>query len=327
MRIAETVSQVKKAGCVLSIGNFDGVHIGHQAVLAVGKRIAAARKTELVVLTFEPHPVVILQPHKGLGVLTPLAVKKHLLDQCGVDCLIVLPCDAGILSLSALDFVSRFIAGGVEPGVVVEGENFHFGSGRSGNVELLRRFGVEAGFEVVVVEPKAAGLAKGQVRSSSSLVRHLLEAGDVADAAIALGRSYRLYGQVIAGRGRGKRLGFATANIDPAEQIIPSEGVYAGFVAIAGNRRQVCMAEARQPAALSIGRSSTYGGENPLLLEAHLLKEDVDLYGKYLAMDFVGRIRSQHKFRTEKELAKQIAKDCEKAGKILTAEHAENAED
>ena len=325
MRIAETVSQVNKAGCVLSIGNFDGVHIGHQEILAVGKRIAAARKTEFVVMTFEPHPVVILQPHKGLGVLTPLGLKKQLLGRYGVDCLIVLPCDAGILSLSALDFVNRFIAGPIEPGVVVEGENFHFGAGRGGNVELLRRLGIVAGFEVVVVEPKAAGLTNGQVRSSSSLVRHLLEAGHVADAAIALGRSYRLYGQVIAGRGKGKRLGFATANIEPAEQIIPAEGVYAGFVAIAQSREQVCRAEAKQPAALSIGRSSTYGGENPLFVEAHLLEEDVgDLYGKYLAMDFVERLRSQQKFKTEKDLARQIAKDCEKAGKILTAESAED---
>jgi len=321
MRIVESVCEFERKGCVLSIGNFDGVHIGHREILSVAKETAAERGVELVVMTFEPHPVMVLQPNQALGVLTPMPLKKSLLEECGADCLVVLDCSIELLALSARDFVNRFLINSLAPGVVVEGENFHFGSGRGGSVDTMRQLGAEAGFEVVVVAPKMAQTSSGRtVRVSSTLIRHLLQAGMVADAAAALGRSYRLYGQVTAGRGRGKILGFPTANIEPAEQIIPAEAVYAGFVAITDSCEEVCRADAKQPAALSIGRSSTYGDDNPLLVEAHILEGKVgELRDKFLAMDFVGRIRDQKKFETEKDLAKQIAKDCKKAKDILTA--------
>jgi len=322
MRIIESISQLNKTGCVLSIGNFDGVHIGHSQILAVAKETAARRGTELVVLTFEPHPVMVLQPHKGIGVLTPMALKQHLLKQAGVDTLVVLNCDVELLSLSARDFVNRVLLDGIEPSVIVEGENFHFGAGRSGNVDVLRQLGAEAGFEIIVVEPEMVRLARGQIRSSSSLIRHLLQTGQVVDADAALGRPYKLFGQVVVGKGKGKRLGFPTANIEPSDEIIPADGVYAGFVAIAESRDEICKTAAKQLAALSIGRSRTYGADNPLLVEAHILEGKVDeLYGKWLAMDFVGRIRDQKKFKTEKDLAEKIATDCEKARELLNDYH------
>jgi len=321
MRIVNSISQIKRKGAVLSIGNFDGVHAGHREILAEAKKAAKQRSAELIVMTFEPHPVMVLQPDQKHGLLTPIELKKCLLQSCGVDCLVVLPCDAGLLSLSAFDFIQRFIAEPVEPSVVVEGEDFNFGCGRTGNVELLRRFAAGAGFELIVVQPKIISLSKKQIRSSSTLIRHLLQSGYVADAAGALVRPYRLYGQVVAGRGRGKKLGFPTANIAPAEQIIPAEGVYAGRAATAGSEKQICRAEAKQPAALSIGRCRTYGEENPLLVEAHILEGKISrLQGKFLAVDFVKRIRDQQKFKTEKDLAAQIAKDCKKAREILTAD-------
>ena len=328
MRIIEAITNVKNKGCVLTIGNFDGVHIGHQEILAAGRRIAAQKATELAVLTFEPHPVAILHPEKAPGMLTPFELKKHLLAQCGVDCLIVLKDSAELLNLSPADFVEQFLVRDIGPSVVVEGEDFNFGVGRAGSVHTLYNLGSERGFEVCIVDCKEVKLSIGQsVRVSSTIIRNLLEAGKVADAGVALGRPYRLVGGVVPGVGKGKQLGFPTANIAPARQSIPAEGVYAGFVAIGDSEEEVCVAEEKIPAAISIGRAETLGGDRSLLVEAHLLIENVaDLAGKRLAIDFVERIRSQQKFATEKELAQQIAKDCEKAKNILATEDTENTE-
>jgi len=319
MRIIETTSNFENKGCVLSIGNFDGVHIGHQEILAVGKRIAARKAAELVVLTFEPHPVAILHPEKAPGMLTPLKLKSHLLAQCGVDCLIVLKDTTELLGLSAADFVERFLVKDIGPSVVVEGEDFNFGVGRTGSVRTLYNLGSEKGFEVCIVESKEVKLSIGQsVRVSSTIIRNLLEAGKVADAGVAFGRAYRLIGRVVPGCGKGKQLGFPTANMAPTRQIIPAEGVYGGFVEVGESEELVCGVEEKIPAAVSIGRAETLGGGRPLLIEAHLLIDNVaDLTGKWLAIDFIERIRSQQKFKIEKDLVEQIAKDCEKAKEIL----------
>ncbi len=324
MIIVETIPElerVEKAG-VLSIGNFDGVHLGHKEILAAAGQIAKERETQLTAMTFEPHPVAILYPEKAPGVLTPLAIKKHLLAQCGVDCLIVLKDSRGLLSLSPADFVEEFLVKTIHPAVVVEGENFNFGYGRSGNVYTLQSLGDEKGFEVSIIESKTAKLSIGQsVRVSSTMIRNMLEAGKVADAAIALGRAYRLIGQVIPGRGKGRKLGFATANMQPSRQIVPAEGVYAGRVQVGDDFDGLCAAKQKIPAAFSVGQASTYGPGGKLLIEAHLLIEDVgDLIGKWMAMDFVKHIRGQEKFETETELADQIAKDCRYAKEILAAE-------
>lgn len=323
MKIIEKISGFDEKGCVLTIGNFDGVHIGHREILTAAKEVAAQKKTELMVMTFEPHPVVALQPDKTLGVLTPVELKKHLLAEFGVDCLFVLECSSEILSLSPRDFVDEFLVRKIRPSVVVEGEDFNFGSGRTGSVHTLYNLGAEKGFEVTIVSSKEIKLSIGHsVKVSSTMIRNLLEAGKVSDAAIALGRAYRLVGKIIPGRGKGKDLGFPTANMEVRRQIIPGEGVYAGFAAIAESFEDGCAAEEGIPAALSIGRSQTYGSSNRLLIEAHLLKENVgDLTGKIMATDFVERIRSQQKFETEKELAGQIAKDCEKTNELLKDYH------
>jgi len=319
MRIIETVSDFEQKGCVLTIGNFDGIHIGHKAILTVARQIAEQKATELIVMTFEPHPVAILHPEKAPGVLTPLELKKHLLAQCGVDCLIVLKDSIELLNLAPADFVEQFLVKTVQPSVVVEGENFNFGSGRTGSIHTLYNLGAEKGFEVSEIQAKEVKLSIGQtVKISSTIIRNMLEGGRVADAAVALSRPYRLIGQVIPGCGKGKQLGFPTANIAPLQQIIPAQGVYAGFVEIGDNEERVCAAKGKIPAALSIGRAETLGSDNPLAIEAHILTGTVeDLSGKWLAMDFIKHLRSQQKFETEKELSAQIAKDCQKAKEIL----------
>lgn len=330
MKIIDTTSgfaklaRVKK-GCVLSIGNFDGVHLGHQEILVAARHTAADKAAQFVVMTFEPHPLAVLYPQKVPGILTPLPLKKHLLAEFGVDCLCITKSNPELLSLSPQDFVKQFIVKNIRPVVVVEGESFNFGSGRSGRVYTLKKLGIELGFNVSIVKSREVKLSTGQtVTVSSTVIRSLLMSGRVADAAVALGRSYRLIGLVVPGRGKGKQLGFPTANMQPPPQLIPAEGVYAGFAAIADSEAKACAAKEKLPSAFSIGRSGSCGGEHPVLIEAHLLREKVDqLYGKWMAMDFVKQIRDQRRFETEAELSAQIAKDCKKAKQILAVDKNE----
>ena len=321
MKVLKSISDVKdtQKDCVLTIGNFDGVHLGHQEILIAARKTANKRQTQLVAMTFDPHPLAILHPQKTPGILTPLELKKHLLAKLGVDCLFIQKTSPGLLALSPQDYVEQFIVKGIQPSIVVEGESFNFGYGRTGNSHLLQKLADENGFEVSVIKAKEVKLLTGQfVIISSTLIRDLLEGGSVADAAIALGKPYRLIGQIVRGRGKGKKLGFPTLNLQPLNQLIPAEGVYAGFVEIGDSAEYVCAAKEKIPAALSIGRAETLGSDNPLAVEAHILSDNVsDLAGSWLAIDFIERTRSQQKFDSEKELSVQITKDCEKAKEIL----------
>lgn len=323
MQTISGISQLEKVekGCVLTIGNFDGMHLGHQEVLVAAKKAAAERAVPLVVMTLEPHPLTVLRPEMAPGVLTPLDVKAHLLAEFGAAYLLVVESTPELLALSAEEFIRRFLVDGIEPSLVVEGESFNFGSGRSGSIETLVGAGKKNGFEVSIVSPKEVCLSSGRTAAvSSTLIRNLLAAGSAGDAVAALGRPYRLIEKVVAGRGKGKRLGFPTANMKLPGQMVPAEGVYAGFAATADSAEEILSAEAKVPAALSIGRTATYGEGQSLLIEAHLLAESVaELYDKWLAMDFVERIRGQRKFKTESDLSAQIAEDCKKVKELLEA--------
>lgn len=321
MRIIYEASKLtdKDRRCVLTIGNFDGTHLGHRKIITVASRAAMDRKLPLVVMTFEPHPVAVLFPDKSHGVLTPLELKKALLSEAKIDCLFVVTSTDEVLGLSPEDFVVKFLNEALEPVIVVEGEDFNFGAKRTGSIHSLRQLGQKHGFDVTVVPAEGIELSSGEeVRVSSTLIRKLIESGQVSDAANALGRAYRLIGTVVAGRGKGKHLGFPTANLDPLDQIIPSEAVYAGFVEIGDTVEQVCKGGSGIPAALSIGRAPTIVSDHAQLIEAHILMDDVpDLLGKHLAMDFVEKLRGQQKFASEEELAEQIAADCKDARRCL----------
>ena len=296
MKIIETTSGFEELtkmekGCVLTIGNFDGVHLGHQEIIRLARKLADQRNSELVLMTFEPHPVAILYPEKAPSVLTPMVLKKHLLSQLGVDCLVILESSYRILNLSPETFVDEFLLKSSKPAVVVEGEDFNFGYGRSGDVQILKELGEKFGFELVVVTGKEIDLTgERNTRVSSTLIRHLLHKGKVADAAQALGRYYRLSGRTTAGKGKGRQLGFPTANIEPINRIIPAEGVYAGFVEIADTEEKLCQSKNKIPAAFSIGRAKTFISDHPLLVEAHILEQDTgDLYNKHLASSDTSR--------------------------------------
>lgn len=325
MKVIESTAQLSElaAGSVLTIGNFDGLHLGHKEILEAAKNAASMDQCSgVAVMIFDPHPWVILHPEKRPETLTPLPMKKKLLESLGVDFLLVLKDSMQLLDLSAEEFVEKFLVDNVKSKVIVEGDDFRFGHGRGGDVHLLQKLAADKGFEVVEVPAKQITLTTGEkVRVSSTLIRKLLAEGRVEDTAIALGRNYDLIGPVVSGRGHGKRLGFPTANLDIEEQMIPAEAVYAGLVRIAKSFDELFEPGEKLPAAFSIGSARTIAKEGPVLVEAHILTGDPgDLNGKYLAMEFVKKIRNQQKFGSEQELAAQIAKDCETTKDILATE-------
>jgi riboflavin kinase/FMN adenylyltransferase len=323
MKILSETDQIHGApkSTVLTIGNFDGVHRGHQDILKAARQTADRLGVSLSLMTFDPHPATVLHPDRAPGVLTPLSLKAHLLESFRVDTLIVIQDSLRLLNLSPRDFVDTFLMARLAPKALVEGPNFTFGYGRSGTINTLRELGAQRGFDVIEV-PFTQIQPRGESRKlacSSSLVRQWLDQGQVAGAAEILTRPYRLIGKTIPGRGIGKTLGFPTANLGPSGQIIPSEGVYAGHVLVADTLEQVCQGTARRPAAFSIGRAKTFVTDHPLLLEAHLLESEVeDLSGKYMAMDFFQWIRGQQRFESRKALIDQIKQDCRKAREILS---------
>jgi len=329
IRVESDLEKIRR-GAVLTIGNFDGVHIGHQAILSVAKRIAGQRQTELVAMTFQPHPLSVLNPQKAPEALMPTMLKERLLAEFGAGTLFAAKSEPELLSLAAEDFVERFIVKGIRPSAIVEGEDFNFGHKRTGTVHSLQKLAGAKGIEVFIVEPKKTNLASGEtVEVSSTVIRNMVKEGRVADAAVLLSRPYRLIGNIVSGRGKGKQLGFPTLNMEKPRQVIPAEGVYAGLVEIGDSEAEVCSTKRRIPAAFSIGRAATYGANQSLLIEAHLLTDNavqfsgpprLAVFGeasRWMAMDFVERIRSQQKFGSEKELVEQIGKDCRKIRQIL----------
>jgi riboflavin kinase/FMN adenylyltransferase len=271
-------------------------------------------------MTFEPHPLAVLSPEKAPHILTPPLLKHRLLAGLGVDSLLILKSTPRLLRLSPQDFIERFITRKIRPAVVVEGDDFNFGSGRTGSVHTLQKILAQKDIEVIIVPSKHAKLAGHTVEVSSTVIRKLLIDGNVRHAAIELGRPYRLIGRIVKGRGKGKKLGFPTANMRPPNQLVPADGVYAGLVEIAHTEIKVCATKKKFPAVFSIGYAQTFGGSRSLLIEAHLLIKNVGpLYGNWLAMDFIARLRPQQKFETESLLSAQIAKDCTKSLQILSA--------
>lgn len=304
------------AGMVLTIGNFDGVHRGHQSIITTARQIARKRQTQVAAMTFDPHPAVLLYPDRAPGILTPLKMKAFLLESLSVDVLIVIKDSLKLLNLSPEDFVDQFLMANLSPSVMVEGPDFNFGYGRSGTIETLRQFGTTRNFEVVEVPfvDVSLGSERETEKCSSSSIRRLLEEGNSRRASQILGRPFRLVGKTIPGRGVGAKIGFPTANIEPIGQVIPAEGVYAGYVVVGDCLEDVVFGGLRRPAAISIGRAKTFLSDHPLLLEAHLLEDNVeDLRGKWLGLDFMRFIRHQQRFESKDILKKQIEKDCEKA--------------
>ena len=292
-----------RSGAV-AIGNFDGVHLGHARI--VDRVIEKARElgSAAVVFTFDPHPVRILRPSEAPPPLTWTDRKAELLAELGVDFVIAYPTDEALLSLSPEEFFQRIVRQGLDARALVEGPNFYFGRGRSGTIEVLRRLAGDAGISLDVVESL---VVEGDIVSSSR-IRRLIAEGDVAGARALLTRPYRIRGMVVHGAGRGAKLGFATANLDALDTLVPGAGVYAGCGSVAGRRFA---------AAINVGPSPTFG-EVGQRVEAHLLGWDGSpLYGQALEVDFLSRLRKIERFSGADALVAQLKKDVDAARKAF----------
>jgi riboflavin kinase/FMN adenylyltransferase len=292
---------------VLTIGNFDGVHVGHQRILAAARQLADKERTKLVVLTFDPPPAAVLAPQQAPELITPIQEKCRLLEQQGVDAVVAVQTTPEFLAISPPQFVQEVIIEKLAPRHIVEGPGFFFGRGRSGNVHTLREMAAIGHFSVTEVPPVSLVLpGLGPTRVSSSLIRTLIVQGELASAQLCLTRPFTLFGQVVAGEGRGRLLDFPTANVDTGRMVVPADGVYAGRARVA---------ELDSPAAISIGLKPTFSAANRCV-EVHLLEPPGDLYDKPIAVTFLARLRDQRKFPDAASLRRQIAKDIQRVREI-----------
>lgn len=295
-------------GCVLTIGNFDGVHRGHQQILAQAGLFGTRTQGKVVVLTFDPHPLEIVSPGRVPERLMPLSEKICRLTQAGADAVVVARSEPALLSLEPHEFVESVIERKFKPSHVVEGWSFGFGKGRKGNADVLRDLGARHGFDVFIVEPVRLQVADDEtVLVTSSMIRELIRAGQVDRARLCLGRPYALFGEVATGHGRGSKLGYPTANLGQIDQLIPAEGVYAG-------RAEVCGGS--YDAAISIGTTPTFG-DNSLQVETFLLDCSAELYGQPMKLEFLRFLRGQRRFESPEALTKQIEQDVQQ---VRTAE-------
>lgn len=284
---------------VATVGNFDGVHRGHQELIGIVRRQAQALCGPALAVTFDPHPLQHLRPEEFQPVLTTVAYRAQLLHQHGADHVVVLQTTPELLRLDATEFFERVLHGCLDARGLVEGPNFRFGRDRLGDIDLLRQLCEQATMNVTIVE--AVKLADTIV--SSSRVRHELEQGNVRAAAELLGRPFQLGGTVGHGQHRGQSLGFPTANLEGVATLIPGDGVYAVRV----------QHQAKTwPAAANIGPNPTFG-EEARKIEVHLLDFKGDLYGQGVAVDFIERLRGVQSFVSVAELKSQLERDIQQA--------------
>jgi riboflavin kinase/FMN adenylyltransferase len=298
-------------GTAVTIGAYDGVHLGHRALLADLSRRASAAGLTTVVVTFDRHPAYVVRPESAPKQLTSLDQKLELLADAGIERTEVIRFDEARADESAEDFVQEVLVDQLGARLVVVGEDFHFGHGRKGNVELLQRLGAEHGFEVVGVELTGDGAEA----VSSTRIRALLAAGEVEQAARLLGRHHEVRGPVVRGDGRGgPDLGFPTANLAVSDDIaLPADGVYAGHY--------------RRPdgtvhrAAINVGRRPTFyePGTAPVLVEAYLLGFDGELYGEPARVSFAHRLRDEQRFDSVEELVAQMRADVAATERVLAS--------
>lgn len=289
---------------VVAIGNFDGVHRGHQAIFDLVREQAAAQGGESVVLTFEPHPVKVLAPALAPALITTYARKLELVAECGIDVAVVQPFDPALAAMSADQFIQEALVRALGARGVVVGYNFSFGHGRAGTPEMLRGAGAELGFTVTVVAP----LTFDGLVTSSTKVREFVLDGRVDAATKLLGREFELNGAVVRGAGRGRQIGVPTANLQPEEELIPRGGVYVGHVRRRG---------ARLPAVINVGINPTFVDGGSQTIEAHVLDFEADLYDERLTFEFHQRLRSEQRFSGVAELVARIKADIEQGREIL----------
>jgi riboflavin kinase/FMN adenylyltransferase len=297
-------------GCVVALGNFDGLHRGHQAVIGKAKEIARAQNVPLAVMTFEPHPRAYFTPNQDAFRLSPFRIKCRQMRIMGVEYLFVQRFNAGFSSQSADEFVDRFLIDGLKASHVVVGYDYVFGSKRGGNANVLKARGEQAGFGVTAVEEFKID-SKAQV--SSTAIREFLAEGACKDAAVLLDRYWEIAGRVEHGDQRGRHLGFPTANLPLGQHHNPKQGVYAVRAGIDRGGETVWY-----DAVANFGRRPTFN-KTDVLLEVHLFDFQEDLYRKQMRVALVEFIRPEQKFDGIEALKLQLTKDCDRARQILSS--------
>ena len=294
-------------GAVVTLGNFDGVHLGHQKILKTVAAKAGKLGAPSVVYTFEPHPMKVVQPKKRLELIIPGAQEKaRLIKEFDIDYLVLARFTKGFATKHPADFVRDVLVRGLGAREVYVGSDYSFGRGRRGTVEYLKKLGIEAGFKVVVV---GAAMSGGEVISSSR-IRGLIKDGDVSGAQKLLGRAFEVTGRVVRGRDIGSSMGFPTANLKTASELIPGDGVYAATVTIGKGGRKLHRAVA------NVGNAPTFK-RNKTIVEVHLLDFKGSIYGKYIQVQILKKLRNEIRFASADQLKARITKDVALARKVL----------
>lgn len=296
--------EYKFARPVLTIGKFDGVHLGHQELISKVIERSSAVKGTASALTFEPHPKKVLMPQERLELITTDEQKRELLEKAGLDVLFIQKFSTRFSIRGPEEFVRDILVKKIGIHTLVLGTDFSFGRSASGDHKLMKKYGDDFGFEVVLVPPVLFG--KKQV--SSTNIRDLIRAGKMKNAAELLGRFYFVDGKVIRGEGRGREMHVPTANVLAVNELIPLQGVYATFLETDGNRYR---------SVTNIGIRPTFGGSY-LSIESNIMDAQMDLYGRHVRLHFVQRMRNEQRFDSVDLLKRQIRKDIIKAQKILS---------
>jgi riboflavin kinase/FMN adenylyltransferase len=306
--------------CVLTIGVFDGVHRGHAELITRAVKAGKARGVPTVLMTFDPHPMEVVFPGSHPAQLTTLTRRAELVEDLGVDVFLVIPFTSDFMKLSADRYIHELLVERLHVLDVLVGENFTFGKKAAGNVALLRKAGERFGFAVEAISLVSEHHQTETVTFSSTYIRSCVDAGDMAAAAEALGRFHRVEGVVVRGDGRGRALGFPTANVaPPMHSAIPADGVYAAWFTVLGHGpiTGTVAPGHRYQAAVSVGTNPTFSGRTRTV-EAFVLDETADLYGQHVAVDFVSRIRGQVKFDSVTDLVEAIGADTDRARQLLS---------
>jgi len=316
MRIIYGLDNLEKPDrpVVLTIGNFDGVHLGHQAIFRQVAELAINHHFLPMVMTFEYHPLKLLAPKSAPPLLMPLDQRFRIMQSLGIEQVVVAQCLHSLLDLGRDEFIESVLMKKMDLRFIVEGPNFKFGHDRSGNIDYLIQVGPKFGFQAIKIDAIKVDLDDhGQRSISSSLVRTLISSGQVRQAKKCLGRPYQISGKVITGAQRGRTIGFPTANMEIPDQLLPEHGIYAASAQIDGSSF---------PAAVVIGPAPTFE-QYQTAIEAFLLDYSGDLYGKNLSLSFYQRLRDIIKFDSPAELVMQIDKDVQAVRTIIQRE--ENA--
>jgi riboflavin kinase/FMN adenylyltransferase len=295
---------------VLTIGNFDGLHVGHRAIMHTVIERARTLGGESVVYTFEPHPRKVLSPERAPRLLTTLSQKVELLEEMGVDVLIVERFDRDFARVPPERFVAEYIHERIHPCEVYVGYDFHYGRDREGSMRLLTETGPQLGFAVTIIPE----VTKDGRDVNSTRIRDLLMEGEVEEAAGLLGRPFAVRGRVVPGERRGREIGFPTANLEPENEVLPAAGVYAGRLRLLdpgpGEGGSL-------PAVTNVGTRPTFQEGRESLAEAHVIDFQGDLYSRRVEISFERRLRSERKFPGVEELREQIARDVDEARRRL----------